>query len=442
MKGGRMPNVLMVMVDALRPDHLGCGGNSSVRTPNIDRLASSGAFFENTFCPMPSSAPSRASIFTGRFPHAHGVRVNGPPLPSKEITLAQILSEAGYLTGATPKFSSGFERGFSEIGVERSLGLPVLDRAAREEKGFMDVSGPDEGPSEEESRYHTTIVTDATIEWLRKHRDDRWFFWLDYHHPHEPWHAPEPYGSLYDPDYEGPDVSCPSMYEPGMGERERRHAVALYDGEVALVDKNIGRVMITLEKLGLWDKTLVVLLSDHGVFLGEHNFFKKPPFLYDPLIRSTLMLSWPGRIRSGTRIRSLSHINDVMPTVLDLLRFSVPDACQGVSLVPLLNGNETEVHEAVFIEFCEFKGTAAKAVRTQEWKYIYYRSVGDIPWAGDYAPGYVFREAGLEKEMLFYLPGDPSEQRNLTHRYPGVVQDMRSLLIDWMIDTEDKVPGN
>jgi arylsulfatase A-like enzyme len=127
-----------------------------------------------------------------------------------------------------------------------------------------------------------------------------------------------------------------------------------------------------------------------------------------------------------------------MPTALDLMGFDIPPGCQGRSLAPLLLGDAERVHDAVFVEFCEYRGTAVKAVRTQNWKYIYTRSVGDIPWSGDYSPGEVFRRAGLEREMLFYLADDPSESTNLAGGRTDVVAEMKSLLIDWMVDTEDQ----
>ena len=428
------PNILMIMVDSLRPDRLGCGGNGSAMTPNLDHLASSGAFLGNCFCPMPSSTPSRASIFTGRFPHSHGVRVNDIPLPSKEVTLVQILSEAGYQTAATPKLYLGFEKGFSQVeSIETYLSLD-LEPQGMDRKGQSDNTRDKD--SEEVLRYHTTLITDSAIKWLECQEDKPWFFWVDYESTHEPWRPPEPYGSMFDKDYDGPDVSGPRMYEPDMGRREREHMMALYDGEVALVDKNIGRIIQVLHKLDLRSDTLIILLADHGVFLGEHDFFKKPPFLYDPLIRSTLIFSWAKGILPGTRVGSLSHLCDVMPTVLDLIEQPIPDACQGNSLASILQGQERKIPDVVFTEFCEYKGTAVKAVRTQAWKYIYYRSVGDIPWSGDYAPGEVFGKAGLEKEMLFDLSKDPSESTNVARSHRDVTANLRSLLIDWMVDTE------
>jgi len=432
------PNVLMVMIDSLRPDRLGCGGNRFAKTPHIDSLAAGGSFMERCFCPMPSSVPSRATVLTGRFPHAHGVRINDNRLPPKEITLTQLLAASGYTTAATPMLYPGLEKGFSHV---EPVVRPPAD-APSPERGKRSRGPGRRKPSisPEEARHNATLVTDAALRWLESRPKARWFLWVDYESIHEPWRPPEPYASMFDKGYDGPDLSDPKMYEPDAGDRVTRHLRALYDGEVVLVDKGVGRILGFLREMGLWDDTLIVLVSDHGVFLGEHGFFKKPPFLFEPLMRSSFIVSWPKGFPAGRRPKSLVHLCDVMPTVLDLLELPLPDGCQGASLVPLLRGALNKVHDAVFMEFCEYKGTAVKAVRTEDWKYIYHRSVGNIPWSHDYAPAEVFQKAGFQAEMLLDLSADPEELKNLAQRRQDVARKMRSLLMDWMIDTEDDVP--
>jgi len=416
---GAQPNILMIMVDSLRPDRLGCGGNPSALTPNMDALASSGAFMSQNFCPMPSSAPSRASIFTGRFPHAHGVEINDLPLPETEVTLPELLQEAGYLTAGTPELDPGLDRGFEEI-------FPAPKEARQ----------PGDAETVEELSYPTTLIADGTVDWLSRNAgNDPWFIWVD-ESIHEPWRPPQPYRSLFDPEYDGEGVSKLMMYHPDMEEKEKRHLLALYDGEAALMDKNIGRILGSLDDAGIRRETMVLLVSDHGVFLGEHDFFKKPPFLFDPLIRTTLIIAWPERI-PPIRVSSLTHIVDVMPTVLDLVGLPIPERTHGKSIRPLFSDGERILHPAVFTEFCPYKGTEAAAVRTQRWKYIHNHSVGHIPWSGDYSPGEVFEEAGLEREMLFDLSEDPLESRNLLEEKPEVAGRMKSLLLDWLMETRD-----
>jgi arylsulfatase A-like enzyme len=381
-------------------------------TPNIDRLAREGAFMDNAFCPMPSSAPSRASIFTGRFPHSHRVRVNDLPLPAGETTLPELLESSGYLTAAAPKLDEGFERGFHLRDIYETYA------ASRGVEGVTDEA---------------YLITGSAVEWLEE-ASEPWFLWLDYESIHEPWRPPEPFRSMFIED-DAEDIGSPRMYQPDLSEREVAHARALYMAEVAMMDENVGRLLEKLEEEGLRESTLVVLASDHGVFLGEHGFFKKPPFLYDPLIRSTLIFSFPGAIPSGVRVKSQAQIVDVMPTILDLLGMPTKEGFQGRSLVPLFDGGQ-EMHGAVFMEFCEYRGTAVKAVRTPGWKYIHHRSVGTHPWPGDYSPEEVFRKAGLDRYMLFNLLEDPDEELNRFGDRPDIASELQAMILDWMIDTE------
>ncbi len=412
------PNILMVMVDSLRPDHTGFWGRTPSPTPNIDLLASRGAFFANHFCPMPSSSPSRASIFTGKFPHSHGLTVNDIPLPETEVTMPEILQEMGYNTVACPGLDPGLEKGFEEV-------LPLDGTSALEKTGGAG-----------ELIYSTSLITQSTLRWLRSEKTrSPWFLWLDYGSPHEPWKPPQEFASKFDTGYTGPMPSNLHMYEPGMTDHQVAHLQSLYDGEIAFVDDQLGLIFKLLERKSSSAQTLIVVLSDHGVFLGEHGLFKKPPFLLDPLMRSTLVMSWPGVIRKVGRVEALTHICDVMPTMLDLLGAEIPENREGKSLLPLLRDPGKAVHEAVFMEFCTYKGTTVRATRTARYKYIHHRRVGDIEWGSDYSPQFVYDKLGFEKDMLFDLRTDPRESRNIAHDDLSALNRMKSYLIDWLIDT-------
>ncbi len=414
----RMPNILMVMIDSLRPDHTGFWGRTPSPTPNLDLVASQGVFFANHFCPMPSSEPSRASIFTGRFPHSHGLTVNGVALPSSERTLIQMLKEFGYYTAACPSLDAGLDAGSDEV-------IALESTSAIEKTGGAG-----------ELIYSTRLITEAAVRWLQKAPNSPWFLWLDYGSPHEPWRPPDEYASWFDTGYRGPTRDYLHMYEPDMSEEERAHLQSLYDGEIAFVDSQLGRIFGLLHGKASMENTLTVVLSDHGVFLGEHGLFKKPPFLLDPLMRATLVASWPGVLPRGRKVDALTHICDVAPTILELLGMDIPAQCQGKSLLPLLRGSERVVHEAIFMEFCTYKGTTVKAARTQTYKYIHHRDVGDIEWGSDYSPRYVFDKLGFEKEMLFDLRSDPQESKNIANEEPQLLSKMKTYLIDWLIDTD------
>jgi arylsulfatase A-like enzyme len=410
------PNILMIMVDSLRPDFLGFSGRDPARTPNIDAIASGGVFMSQNICPMPSSVPSRATIFTGLFPHSHGLKTNDLPLSPENTTLAQVLSGERYSTVAIPSLDPGCEKGFSRI---------VPAEPSRDDVDPRSYDG-----------HITTRITRSTTNWLgEKGGEGPWFLWVDYESIHEPWDPPEPFFSRFDDGYTGPEVCRPRMYQPDYDEEQVRHVRAMYDGEIAFVDEMLGEVMEALDGVGATENTVVVIVADHGVFLGEHGFFKKPPFLFEPLVRSTLIFNWPSGIDPGI-VSTPTHVCDVMPTVLDIAGAPAPPS-QGISLLPLF-GEEDEGDRTVFCEFCEYKGTAVRAARTRDWKFIYHRSVGDIPWSNDYSPGEVFRAAGLSKEMLFDLEHDPGERDNISTKTKGPSDEMRRVMMDWMVDTDSR----
>ncbi|HRS95826.1 MAG TPA: sulfatase-like hydrolase/transferase [Candidatus Latescibacteria bacterium] len=441
------PNILLFMMDALRPDRLSPWGHDAVAvgpphpTPNFARLAETGVFFRNCFSHMPSSHPSRASILTGRDPHTHGVRINSRPLSASETTLTQILRNAGYLTATTRTFPPGMGRGFEERGLVSKVLSPF-------DAGPWDIVKELPQMAEDEAGTDVAQDTTALIRWLQRYvadperRKHPFFLWADCEDTHEPWRPPVPYNTMYDPEpYDGPDVSCPPMYSPHLTERQVRHARALYDGVVALEDAHLGRLLDALERLGLAQDTLLIVMSDHGVHLGENHLWRKPPTLFDAVLRATLIMRLPGVIPQGRHTDGLNLVNDVFATVLDLAELEMPSGAVGqcTSLRPLWEGQQ-QVRNFVPLEFNLYKGTAGKGIRTERWKYFYYRSVGDLMW-DTMSPADVWRGEGWPLTMLFDLENDPAESRNVADEFPQVEREMRDILLNWLIDSENDLPA-
>jgi arylsulfatase A-like enzyme len=447
----RPPNVIVVMIDALRPDHIGAWGresaladslgsshavraNSAVqaKTPNLDRIASEGVFFRNIFAPMPSSSPARASILTGRAPHTHGVRINARSLPPEEISLVEILRDAGYTTVSAGPLRRGRDQGFDVIGLRTES-----DEADSLEDVMWDVAEYEGGGTSASESVR------ESIRWLQAHHDDAvpLFLWLDLPESlHESWHPPAPYDTLYDPGYKGRYVGGNPMYSPDMTEAELRQANALYDGQLTYVDAQVGPLFDAIDRLGMADNTILVLLSDHGTYIGEHSMWQKCPIMLDPVMRATLMIRYPGTIPAGVQTAHLAQLSDVFATLLDLTELPQPVRSVGESrsLRPTWDSDEP-VRDAVFMEFCVYKGTASKAVRTPEWLYVYFRSIGELPW-GNISPADVMRAQGWGNRMLFSVPDDPGFARDLASDRPDVVGQMDAKLLDWLIDSENDVP--
>ena len=223
-------NVLLITIDTLRADHLSCYGYTKMKTAHIDALANEGVLFQNAFCQVPLTLPSHTSIMTGLYPVHHGVRNNGTFIfDKKSATLAKILSSYNYVTAA---FVAAY----------------VLDKRFGLNDGFAhyddNVPVNPKNPRDLEAERKAETMTQQALQWLEQNRDKKFFMWVHYYDAHTPYVPPEPYASMY----ENP-----------------------YDGEIAYVDDQIGKVVVYLQKNNLDSNTLIVIIADHGEAFGEHE---------------------------------------------------------------------------------------------------------------------------------------------------------------------------
>ena len=319
------PSILLITIDTLRPDALGwvAGRNS---TPAIDRLAREGLRFRSAVSPVPLTGPAHASLLTGLLPRRHGVRDNGQMLGATIPTLAEQLRRHGYATAA---FVSGYP-------LQRFLGL---------DRGFdvYDDALPhgSEGWLERKAGETTT----AALEWLRSARRP-FFAWVHYYDPHDP----------YDP----PRV----FWKPGPR--------GAYDGEVSYVDDALGRLREGLGALADGGDLLLVLTADHGEGLGDHREKTHGFFVYDSTVAVPLVFRWPGRISPAEKDVPVRLI-DVAPTLVDLTGAPRLDGPDGVSLVPLLEGQPQQAAAALIetrLPWIYFGWSPLKAVRDGRFKLV------------------------------------------------------------------------
>ncbi len=293
-------NVLVVTFDTTRADHLGCYGHDGVRTPVLDALAAAGVLFEQAVAPVPITLPSHSSLMTGKVPFAHGVRDNGLfALGDEQTTLAEILKAGGYRTAAavgafplTARFGIG--QGFELFDDHLTSRYEDLygERAFPKDRFFFDER-------------KAARVNDAVLPWLEEHHREPFFLWLHYFDPHFPHEPPTPYDQLY-------------AHDP-------------YLGEIAYADESLGTLLAELERLGAYDRTLIVFTSDHGEGRGEHDESTHSMLLYESTLHVPLIVKAPGGL-SGTRVAERAGTVDVLPTVLDLLGLPIPGDLQGESL--------------------------------------------------------------------------------------------------------------
>ena len=359
-------NVILISVDTLRADHLGCYGYEAIRTPHIDRLAAESVLFENVATVTPLTLPAHASIFTGRGPLEHGVIDNfGYLLGEREETLAELLHEHGFATG-------GF------------IGSFVLDSRWGVSQGFTTYFDRFEAPGAavttmQANQRSGDEVLDPALDWIRDHSSGPFFAFIHFYDPHTPYSPPEPYRSEYGSD-----------------------RIGRYDGEVAFVDSLVGRLIAVLEEQGLYQDTMIVFMSDHGESLGEHGEDGHGLFLYDATIRVPLLIKGP-RLETAGRVAAQVRTIDVMPTVLDVVGLDVPSSVEGESLRPLLHDVHSESDLSAFIE--------------SHYARLHF---GWAPLRGMRDSRYKFVEAPIGE--LYDLMEDPDETRNLYDEQPEIVR--------------------
>jgi arylsulfatase A-like enzyme/Tfp pilus assembly protein PilF len=355
-RGGKAPrpprHVVLITLDTTRADHLGSYGAADAQTRHLDALAASGARFTNAVTTAPVTGPAHAAILTGMYPARFGVRDNvTTPLPDEATTLAEQLSTAGFET-------AGF------------VGAFVVDRPYGFAQGFATFGGfdrVDSGTEANAERPGGEVVDDA-VRWLEAAPTDQpLFLWAHFYDPHTPYAAPAPYGQSF--------------------------ADRPYDGEIAYVDHQVGRLIDAVTAKGLIDDTLFVVVADHGESLGEHGEDEHGVFLYEPVIRVPLILSGAGIPRAIVIDEQVSVI-DIVPTVMTLLGVQTPPDLDGESLAGLLTGGSRATIPVAYAESYypkyHYGWSELRSIRADGWKVI------DAP-----------------RPELYRLADDPGESRNL-----------------------------
>ena len=294
--GSGRPHVVLITVDTLRADHLSCYGYHLKTSPTMDQLASEGVRFARAYSAIPMTGPSHFSMFTGRYPQEHGARINGVALPddTKWLTIPQVLRRFGYKSAA---FVSAW---------------PLIGRLTRLDRDFDHY---DEELGRSYQVFHSMRwaedVTKSAIRWLDKQRDEqKLFLWVHYFDPHEPYSLREEFA---DPEQlHEPNPATP-QYSEAIVDRTLR-----YDSEIGYADKYIGLLLGRMDKLGMRENTLVVLVSDHGEGLGEHGFVGHGRWLYESTVHVPWIMRLPGTIRPGTVVEQNVSTLDLAPTLLDL----------------------------------------------------------------------------------------------------------------------------
>ncbi|HUV65046.1 MAG TPA: sulfatase-like hydrolase/transferase [Sedimentisphaerales bacterium] len=422
----KRPNILFLMSDQHRWDFMGCTSHPLVRTPNMDRLAAEGALFDAAYCHWPVCVPSRMSMITGRYAHSHGTLGNTYALPQDQQTIGGYLKTLGYRTAAIGKMhfvdedqQHGFDDRVEKADYSKDKGTEIRNTK------ILARSGQPWGISTQtEDETYEHYIAGKTIEWLEKKGDKPFCVWCSFSAPHPPFVAPENFYKLYEgkvkippqPPTPNPFLKKSTQEWADLTDEQAPVVMTAYMASITQMDRNIGRVLEALEKLGLADNTVVSYTSDHGDMQWQHGRFGKMT-MFDGAARIPMIMRYKRRIAGGiVRHEIVEHV-DMYPTFCDLLGVPTPAAVQGRSLMPLLEGKTANWPNTAFIEM----GNSV-VVRASRYKCRF--------------------EARKALE-LYDLEKDPQEWDNLIGK-PGsdkILAEMRQLLDDWWKRTQPDLRG-
>ncbi|MBU0755181.1 MAG: sulfatase-like hydrolase/transferase [Planctomycetes bacterium] len=440
------PNILLLSVDTLRADHLGCYGNDRWNispSPTLDRLASMGVLFEKCYAPRGQTHPSIASMLTGKYPITHTLRENGHILPLRHRTFIQHLHRNGYLTAA---FASNLITKENPYEPEKSLDSWWTRGCDESGDGYgPDFKAATEVPIEDQWAWDERIEKKA-VDWIGRYDPNTgkpFFLWTHFYDPHKPYLPHESSPDLY-PDYKGPleprvievdgvpvdqvsaVINQATRSNSPLSEEDHRKVLALYDASQYGVDQRFDRILAALNEKKMLENTWIFFTSDHGEEMGEHNnYFYHGASIYNAVLRIPLIVVGPQSLK-GFRTECLVQNVDLAPTILQLARAKIPPGMEGFSFIDVLQGNETSTdRDYAVAEWQEF---------IYAWIEDHYKYIFNPKNACPIKPPYLSVNGyfDYDREELYDLNADPREQNNIVFEKEEVVRDLRKKLMRWI----------
>lgn len=428
------PNILWICTDQQRYDTIGALNNSHLRSPNIDRLVSSGVSFERAYCQSPICTPSRASFLTGMYPSSvHGCGNGNAYWAEAAPLVTALLADAGYDCALAGKLHLAGAEGRIEPRPQHdgyrvfhwSHGPHANWETGHDYADWLQQQGRDlaemlEHPQDTPLELHqTSWCTDRAIDFIEADHDGKpWLMSVNIFDPHAPFDPPQAYMDRFDieampgPKFRESDLAAQAkLREIDFQTRARRpedfdakRIQAAYYAMIELIDDNVGRMLAALEGSGQLENTVVIFTSDHGEMLGDHGLLLKGCRFYEGLVRVPLIMSWPGQFLQNEQRQALVELTDIAPTLLELAGIPIPTRMQGISLGKLLRDAAAADHHRDTVR-CEYycalnpavregiNGAYATMIRDERYKLVVYH-------------GHRFGE-------LFDLATDPDEFDNL-----------------------------
>ncbi len=445
------PNIILIVIDALRARNLGCYGMPGNPSPTIDSLARDGVLFEDTYSCWNTTDQSLTSILTGKYPRSHGIMNHGDKVTREEREqfartgtrlLAEILEEHGYTTAAVDWMGRWFKRGFDYYGYKgerppwqrikhcafdlprRYLTymwghLPIfrcytpVRRPSFKDlvKGAQDVLSTFAFSSNLAQLQDAASVTGVAREVLSRPSKEPFFLFLHYWDTHTPYH-------------------CPRSYIKNREKITDAQSLlsAKYHGAVTYVDAQLRKLVAALQRKNLLDDTLVIITSDHGDSLTEHDIYFDHHGLYRETTHCPLILRFPDKFAAGTRVKGFVQHIDLVPTICDMLDTNGTERhWDGYSLLPMIRDGEVNVRDSVFIE--ESYVQQKSAIRTRDHTYIHARD--GTGWCN------YCQKVHVGKEELYDLENDPREMHDISGDNESLAQSMNDKLFS-IIESLDK----
>ncbi|MBI3117080.1 MAG: sulfatase-like hydrolase/transferase [Candidatus Hydrogenedentes bacterium] len=435
----RRPNILFILTDDQGPWAWGGGGHPDARTPNLDRLRAEGALLANYFVTCPVCSPARASLISSRYPTEVGIpdylgAAADPGLGLDPALPAwpRLLQHAGYRTALIGKWHLGDQDRYlpEHFGYEHFAGFRHGGRISKDPD--MEIGGE----KRQVPGYTTDILADLALDFIQQHHDESFLVSLHFFAPHanvdnrtadgdRTW---LPQNETDWAPFQSIDPTLPEPAHPKLDVPRAKRMTREYLASVAGVDRNVGRILDTLERLGLADNTIVVFTSDHGYNLAHHGIWHKGngwwlltdnrgprPNLWDSSLKAPALVRWPAAITPGSTVERTTSNLDWFPTLLAMAGVALPaDALlRGRNFLPLLKGESVPWDDDFFAQYDQWESSAGsgnlRAYRTPDWKLV--RD---------------FRNAG--KDELYHLAVDPKELNNLIDSADPEVHEQRAPL--------------
>lgn len=432
------PNFVLILPDSLGANAVGCYGNSTVQTPNIDALAKEGVQLNQCFAQSGVCMPSRATLLTGKYPGCHPSRYNSViRVPFGHTTFASVLRDNGYRMGYMGKTHSVNTEEWDDVFdlyadinhylKEKNIPVHYPEKPPLENL----CAGISEIPAK---HFPTNLLGDLSVRFLENRAQDNQPFFLmtAFEAPHSPWVIPREDQGLYDPD-SIPLLEIPSEDTDKMPSCRREYlhkrssmatdkqlqfALSIYYSLCTIMDRNVGKIVRALDRMGLRENTILFMLADHGDYLGNHRSMGKCMSLEDSLIHVPAIINSPQRYTSQTS-DSLVGLIDIYPTIMDLAGIAPPTGLQGKSLVPILKGETSSVRKAIFSTEFHDHYPASICVRDERYKLV-------------------VSSDGFEE--LYDVQNDPHEWRNLIERaeLDSIKLQLKDLLIQYIFESLDR----